>query len=292
MKIGFLGLGKMGTPIVRRLLAAGHEVTVWSRTASAAEPLVAEGATSAASAAEASRAQEIVFSMLFDDAAHEQVLLGKNGAIAAMGAGTLHIASSTISVDLSEKLAGEHARLEQQFIAAPVFGRPNVAADGRLWIVVAGSENAIAKARPVLEPLSRGITVVGPRPSQAHALKLAGNFTITMMIQALSEAAVFGKAQGIDPAVLLETVNSALFQSPFYAAYSNVMLNPPKDAGAPITLGLKDLKLLLDAADATQTHLAIAERMQDRFHEIIAAGNGNRDWAAGLLQGAEDAAYH
>ncbi|MFC5861660.1 NAD(P)-dependent oxidoreductase [Acidicapsa dinghuensis] len=289
MKIGFLGLGNMGMPMAKRLMKAGHSLTVWNRTAKAAEPLVSAGAAQKASAAEAVRGQEIVFSMLFDDAAHEQVLLGEDGAIVAMDTGTLHIACSTISVGLAELLTEEHARRHLQYVAAPVFGRPNVAVDGRLWIVVAGADAAVAKARPVLEPLGRGITVIGETPAQANALKIAGNFGISMMIQALSEITVFGKAYDMDPALLLETINNALFQSPFYTAYSKVLLDPPTKPGATVRLGLKDLKLFLDAADVKGVHLTIAERMEGRFNEIIAAGNGEADWASGMLRGAETA---
>lgn len=291
MNIGFLGLGKMGTPMVQRLLAAGHEVTVWNRDHAKANPLIAEGARVAATPAEAVRDNDIVISMLFDDTAHKEVLLGAGGALSAMEAGTLHIACSTISVGLSEQLATEHASRGQEYIAAPVFGRPNVAAEGRLWIVAAGSEAAIAKARPLLEPLSRGISIVGARPAQAHAVKVAGNFLISMMVQALSEVAVFAKASGIDPAALLETVNSALFQSPFYAAYSKVMLDPPAQPGATVALGDKDLRLFLEAARHGEVHLTIAERMADRFAEAIAAGLGDTDWASGMLKAAELAAH-
>lgn len=289
MKIAFLGLGNMGIPMAQRLMSAGHSLTVWNRTAETAEPLVSSGATQKTSAAEAVRGQDIVFSMLFDDAAHEQVLFGEDGAIAAMDDGALHIACSTISVGLAERLAAEHAQRRQLYVAAPVFGRPNVAADGRLWIVLAGADAAVAKARPVLEPLSRGITTIGPTPAQANALKIAGNFGISMMIQALSEIAVFGKGYGMEPALLLETINSALFQSPFYAAYSKVMLDPPTKPGATVRLGLKDLRLLLDAADAKGVHLTIAQSMEGRFGEIIVGGNGDADWASGMLQGAEEA---
>lgn len=289
MKIGFLGLGNMGLPMAKRLLDAGHTLTVWNRTAKMAEPLLAAGARHTATAAEAVRGQEIVVSMLFDDAAYEQVLIGDNGALAAMDAGALHIACSTISVALAERLTEEHAARGLEYVAAPVFGRPNVAADGRLWIVVAGAGAAVERARPVLEPLSRGITVIGDSPAQANALKIAGNYGISMMIQAMTEIAVFGKAYEIDPKLLLETVNNALFQSPFYAAYSKVMLDPPVKPGATVRLGLKDLKLLLDAARAKDVHLTIAEQLEDRFNEIIAAGHGGADWASGMLQGAEDA---
>jgi len=288
MKIAFLGLGNMGSAMARRLLTAGHEVTVWNRSAAAAEALVEDGAAVAASATEAVAGQEVVFSMLFDDAAHEAVLLD-GGAIAGMDKGALHIACSTISAGLSERLTAAHVERGQEFVAAPVFGRPNVAAEGKLWIVVAGPEAAVNLARPLLAVLSRGISVVGDKPSQAHALKLAGNFLITMMIQGMAEAVVFGKANGLEPEMLLETVNSALFQSPFYAAYSKVILNPPTPPGATVALGRKDLTLFLEAA--RDTRLAVAERISDRFTEAIADGLGSSDWAAGMLQAAEKAAH-
>jgi 3-hydroxyisobutyrate dehydrogenase-like beta-hydroxyacid dehydrogenase len=291
MKIAFLGLGKMGTAMARRLLNAGHEVTVWNRHNAKAEALTSAGASIAATPAEAARGKDAVLSMLFDDAANEEVLLGSKGALAGIETGAVHIACSTISVALSQRLAREHESLGQQYVAAPVFGRPNVAADGKLWIVAAGAEDAIAKARPVLEPLSRGISVAGSQPEQAHAVKLAGNFLITMMIQSLSEAAIFAEASGIDPALLLETVNSALFQSPFYAAYSKVMLDPPTPPGATVALGVKDLKLFLEAAQANKVHLTIAEKMADRFAEAIAAGLEDADWAGGMLAAAEQAAH-
>jgi 3-hydroxyisobutyrate dehydrogenase-like beta-hydroxyacid dehydrogenase len=282
MKIGFLGMGKMGETMARRILGAGHQVTVWNRHRSKAEVLVAEGAKVAATPAEAARHQDAVISMLFDDTANEEVLLGTDGALSGLDAGSLHISCSTISVALSQRLAREHASRGQLYVAA---------ADGKLWIVVAGAEDAVARARPVLGPMSRGVTVVGKEPSQAHAVKVAGNFLITMMIQSLSEVAVFGKASGIDPALLLETVNSALFQSPFYAAYSEVMLDPPASPGATVALGVKDLNLFLEAARAGEVHLTIAEKMADRFAEAIAAGLENADWAGGMLAAAELAAH-
>jgi 3-hydroxyisobutyrate dehydrogenase-like beta-hydroxyacid dehydrogenase len=281
----------MGSIMARRLLAAGHDVTVWNRTRASAEALITNGASVADTAAEAARGKDVVLSMLFDDAANEEVLLRAEGALSAMDAGVLHIACSTISVALSDRLAQEHASRGQAYVAAPVFGRPNIATEGRLWIVAAGAEAAIAKARPVLEPLSRGISVAGSRPSQAHAVKVAGNFLITMMIQSLSEVVVFAKASGIDPAAMLEMVNSALFQSPFYAAYSKVMLEPPAQPGATVALGVKDLNLFLEAAEERGVHLTIAEKMRARFEEAIAAGLENADWASGMLAAAELAAH-
>ena len=289
MKIAFLGLGKMGAPIAWHLLNAGHELTVWNRDPAKTAALAALGASVAHTPAEASEGKEVILTMLFDDAANEAVLFGTDGAIAHLAPGALHIALSTISVALSKRIAEEHALCGQQYVAAPVFGRPNVAEDGKLWIVAAGLETSIAKARPLLEAFSRGITVAGSEPSQAHAVKLAGNFLITMMIQSLSEVFVFAQASGIDPATLLETVNSALFQSPFYAAYGKVMLNPPATPGATIALGNKDLTLFLEAAGSSGVHPTLANRMADRFAEAIADGLANADWPVGLLQ-AESAA--
>jgi 3-hydroxyisobutyrate dehydrogenase-like beta-hydroxyacid dehydrogenase len=287
MKIGFLGLGSMGTPMALRLLAAGHELSVWNRTEARTEPLIREGAIAAATPAEAELGADAVITMLFDDAAHDEVLFGPNGLVDALSPGALHISMSTISVALSERLTAEHARRGQLFVAAPVFGRPNVAADGRLWIVVAGAEPAIALARPLLEPLSRGITIVGAEPRQAHALKLGGNFLISAMIHSLGEAFVYAEGQGIAPGTFLEAVNSALFQSPFYASYGNVMLHPPKHAGATIELGAKDLRLLREAAASGRTRLSLADSMAEIFAEALQTGLGDMDWAVGQYRMAQ-----
>jgi 3-hydroxyisobutyrate dehydrogenase-like beta-hydroxyacid dehydrogenase len=287
MKIGFLGLGKMGAPMAMHLLAAGHELRVWNRTEGKTEPLLREGAIAAATPAEAELGADAVMTMLFDDAANEEVLFGPNGLMDAMSPGVLHISSSTISVALSERLTQEHARRGHEFVAAPVFGRPNVAEEGRLWIVAAGAEKAVARARPLLEPLSRGITVVGTEPRQAHAVKLGGNFLISAMIQALSESFVYAEKQGIDPATFFEAVNSALFQSPFYAAYSKVMLHPPESPNATIELGEKDLRLLREAAAGRGTRLSLADLLAEVFAEARAAGLAQEDWAVGQYKMAQ-----
>jgi len=287
MKIGFLGLGKMGTPMARRLMAAGHELTVWNRSEARADPLIHEGAILAGTPAEAELGAAAIVTMLFDDAAYEGVFFGAHGLMDELSPGVLHISCSTISVALSERLTAEHARRGHQFVAAPVFGRPNVAEEGRLWIVMAGADAAVAKARPLLEPLSRGITVVGPEPRQAHAVKLGGNFLISAMIHSLGESFAYAAAQGIEPEIFLETVNSALFQSPFYAAYGKVMLHPPEQPGATIELGAKDLRLLREAAASRHTRLSLADNMAEIFAEASRTGLRNEDWAVGQYRMAQ-----
>jgi 3-hydroxyisobutyrate dehydrogenase-like beta-hydroxyacid dehydrogenase len=287
MRIGFLGLGKMGTPMALRLMAAGHELAVWNRTEGRTEPLLREGAIAAATPAEAELGADAVITMLFDDAAHEEVLFGANGLLDALEPGALHIACSTISVALSERLTAEHARRGIDYVAAPVFGRPHVAAEGRLWIVVAGAEKALERARPVLEPMARGISVVGREPRQAHAVKLGGNFLIGAMNHALSESFVFAEAQGVEPGQFLETVNNALFQSPLYAAYGKVMLEPPKEVGASVMLGEKDLRLLREAAAGRGTSLSLADAMAEIFAEARKVGMGAEEWAVGQYRMAQ-----
>jgi 3-hydroxyisobutyrate dehydrogenase-like beta-hydroxyacid dehydrogenase len=284
MRIGFLGLGKMGTPIARHLLAAGHELAVWNRTEGRTESLLREGAIAAATPAEAELGAEAVITMLFDDAANEEVVFGANGLMDALSPGVLHISCSTISVALSERLTHEHGRRGHEFVAAPVFGRPNVAEEGRLWIVAAGAERAVAKAKPLLETFSRGISVVGSEPRQAHAVKLGGNFLISATIYSLSESFVYAAGQGIDPAIFFETVNSALFQSPFYAAYAKVMLHPPEHPGATIELGEKDLRLLREAAAAGGTRLSLADSLAGVFSRARSAGLSHADWAGGMYR--------
>jgi 3-hydroxyisobutyrate dehydrogenase-like beta-hydroxyacid dehydrogenase len=287
MKIGFLGLGNMGTPMALRLLAAGCELSVWNRSEARTKPLIREGAIAAATPAEAELGADAVISMLFDDAAYEEVFFGVHRLIDALSPGALYISCSTISVALSERLTVECANRGIDFVGAPVFGRPNVAEEGRLWVVAAGADNAVNRARPLLEAFSRGITVVGKEPRQAHAVKLGGNFLISAMIHSLGEAFVFAAQQGVEPETFFETVNNALFQSPFYAAYANIMLHPPEHVAATIELGAKDLRLLREAAASRQTHLSLADQMAEIFAEAKRIGPAGQDWAVGQYRMAQ-----
>lgn len=284
MKIAFLGTGLMGSAIVPLLLKSGHELTVWNRTKSRVAPLVKQGAVAADSPAEAVKQCEVVFSMLMDDQGMEELIFGSYGLLEALPEHAIHVSLSTISVELSHRLTVEHATRKQGFVAAPVFGRPNVAAEGKLWTVTAGKQDALEKVQPLLESFSRGITVVGDKPYRAHALKIGGNFLITAMIASLSEGFVYAESQSIDPALYIEAVNAALFQSPFYAAYGKVMLHPPETPGATIALGQKDMRLFREAAAATSTRTPLADHFQEQLNQAGEAGLRDRDWAAGYYQ--------
>jgi 3-hydroxyisobutyrate dehydrogenase-like beta-hydroxyacid dehydrogenase len=179
MKIGFLGPGNMGTPIALRLLAVGHELSVWNRTEERTKPLIHEGAIAAATPAEAELGAEAVITMLLDDAAYEEVFFGVHRLMDALSPGVLHISCGTISVPLAKRLTVEHANRGIDFVGARVFGRPSDAEAGRLWVVAAGNDKAVDRAHPLLEAFSRGITVAGQEPYQAYAMKPEANFRAT-----------------------------------------------------------------------------------------------------------------
>ncbi|HVW79174.1 MAG TPA: NAD(P)-dependent oxidoreductase [Alloacidobacterium sp.] len=284
MQIAFLSTGQMGSAIATLLIQQGHKLTVWNRTQSRLQPLIDIGAAVASTPADAVRSSDIIFSMPMDDAALESIAFGNDGLLDAMPEDAVHVSLSTISVELSQKLTVEHSTRKQAFVAAPVFGRPNVAADGKLWIVAAGKQDALDAVRPLLESFSRGITIVGDKPYKAHALKIGGNFLITAMIASLSEGFVYAESQSIDPALYLEAVNAALFRSPFYEAYGKVMLHPPEIPGATIALGQKDTRLFREAASATNTRTPLADHFQQQLYEAAEAGLRDRDWAAGYYQ--------
>jgi 3-hydroxyisobutyrate dehydrogenase-like beta-hydroxyacid dehydrogenase len=172
MRIGFLGLGNMGTPMALRLLAAGYELSVWNRTEERTKPLIHEGAIAAATPAEAELGSEAIITVLLDDAAYEEVLFGVHRLIDVLSPGVLHILCGSISMALAERLTVEHANRGIDFVGASVLGRPSDAEDGQLWIVAAGADKAVDSARPLLATFSRGITVVGKEPQQAYAMKV------------------------------------------------------------------------------------------------------------------------
>lgn len=287
MKIAFLGLGKMGAPIAGLLLRSGHSLSVWNRTPKSLDTLGLSSASFAPSIQAAVSNCDVACTMLADDGSTEAVVDGSQGLLAWLPKNSIHISLGTLSVALSQRLAISHAELGQHYVAAPVFGRPNVAAAGRLWIVAAGDSQTLDRVRPLLLTMGRGVTVIGNAPWQAHAFKLAGNMLITSMVQSLSEAFVFASAAGLDPELFLETINEALFQSPMYGNYGKVMLHPPEQPGATVALGAKDTRLLREAAAAAGVRLGLADYLQEQFNAAIESGMELTDWAVGQYRMAE-----
>jgi len=287
MKVGFLGTGSMGTPMALRLMAAGHELSVWNRSEGRTKPLIHEGAIAAATPAEAELGSDAVITMLSDDAAYEEVLFGPNGLVDALSPGGLHISCSTISIRLCERLTREYAHRGIDFVGAQVFGGPGIADQGQLWVVAAGAESAVNRARPLLEAFSRGITLAGKEPRQAHALNLGGNFLIAAMIYSLAQAFVFADRQGINPEKFFEAVNNALFHSPAYAAYAGMMLHPSEPRAARIEPGTKDLRLLREAAANRRLRMSLADQIAEILGEMRRTGTVGEELAAGLYRIAQ-----
>ncbi len=279
-KIGFIGLGRMGAGMAGNLVKAGHEVTVYNRSAGKAEALVALGAKLAGSAAEATGGQEFVVTMLADDKAVAAIAFGE-GIVTALPAGAVHISCSTISVELSEKLAAAHAAADQKYVAAPVFGRPDAAAAAKLNVVAAGAAEVLAACAPVFEAIGQRTFVMGERPAAANLVKLSGNFLIASVIEALGEAMALVAKAGVDKHAYLDMLTSTLFSAPVYKTYGGLIADETfEPAGFAAVLGLKDVRLGLAAADELRVPMPFASLLHDRFLTLVATGAGEQDWAA------------
>ena len=280
MDVGFIGLGNMGQAMARNLLKAGHRVTAYNRSRDKAEALSAHGATVAGSPAEACR-QPVVITMLADDAAVEALMLSTGGGLSTLAKGAVHVSMSTISVALSDRLAEAHREAGQAYVAAPVFGRPEAAAAAKLFIVAAGAQSAIAHCQPLFDAMGQRTFIVGDRPSSANLVKLSGNFLLASLIECLGEAFALTRKGGIDPHAYLEILTSTLFSAPAYRTYGGLIADQRYEpAGFSMALGLKDIRLVLNAADALAVPMPAASLVRDHFLAGLAQGAGASDWSA------------
>lgn len=280
MKVGFVGLGRMGAGMAARLLKAGHEVTVYNRTPEKAEALVARGAMAAAGVSEACRG-DAVLTMLADDTAVESVVFGEGGILDRLPAGAIHVSSSTISVALSHRLSQEHAKAGQRYVAAPVFGRPDAAAAGELFVIAAGEPSALEAAAPLFEAIGKKTFIVADRPPSANLVKLSGNFLIASVIESLGEALALAEKGGIDRRRYLEILTSSLFDLPVYKNYGGLIADRRfEPAGFAAPLGLKDIRLGLAAAEDLRVPMPLAGLIRDRLLALLAGGGERLDWSA------------
>jgi 3-hydroxyisobutyrate dehydrogenase-like beta-hydroxyacid dehydrogenase len=280
MKIGFIGLGRMGSAMAENLLKAGHEVTVFNRSPEKSRPLVELGAHQASSIAGACTG-EAVITMLADDTAVSNAVLTDDGIVKKLPQRAIHISMSTISVALSKELAQAHARAGQRFVAAPVFGRPEAAAAAQLFIVTAGDPAAVGACQPLFDAMGQKTLSIGTEPSAANLVKLSGNFLLASVIEALGEAvALIGKA-GIDRHAFVDLLTSTIFPAPAYKTYGKLIADnefQPARFAAP--LGFKDIRLTLAAAESLHVPMPVGSLLRDRFLRLLARGGENLDWAA------------
>jgi 3-hydroxyisobutyrate dehydrogenase-like beta-hydroxyacid dehydrogenase len=280
MRVGFIGLGRMGAAMAANLIRATHAVTVFNRSPEKVAPLVALGATGAMRIADACGGEAVV-TMLADDHAVESVVFGEGGIGAALPPGAVHVSCSTISVALSRRLAQAHKDAGQRFLAAPVFGRPEAAAAAKLFVVAAGAPDAVESCRPLLNALGQRIFVMSEQADAANLVKLSGNFLIAAVIESLGEAMALVSKGGVDLHAYLDLLTSTLFNAPVYRTYGGLIVDQQfEPAGFAALLGHKDIRLALAAADDLRVPLPLASLLRDRFLALLAHGGEDLDWSA------------
>ena len=288
MDIGFIGLGNMGAAIAGRLLEAGHTLRVWNRSPEPARRLAERGAQVATGAEEAFRGA-VVFSMLSDDPVTRAVLLD-SGIVARATPATspVHVNLATISAALGDELAERHSERGVGYVAAPVLGRPDVAAAGKLTVLAAGAGDAVESVLPLLEgTVGQKVVRFGERASQANVVKLAVNFMLAAAIESMGEAAALTAGYGVEPRELFELIGQSLFPGPVYQGYGRLIAEGRfEPAGFRARLGLKDVRLALAAAEAVTTPMPVGSVIRDSMLEAMARGEGEKEFGVVLGRAA------
>lgn len=275
MKVGFIGLGRMGSAMAANLLKAGHEVTVWNRSPDKAASLVKAGAQQATSSRDAADS-DVVMTMLADDAAVESVVYGADGILDAPA---LHVSHSTISVALAERLAADHAE-RAGYVSAPVFGRPAAAEAAKLFVVAAGAPDKLDRCTPLFDAIAQRVFRVGDTASAANLVKLSGNFMILAAVEAMAEAMTLAEVGGVTRATLLEVLTGTLFGAPVYQTYGDILVEDRfRPAGFAAPLGLKDMNLVDAAATASRVPMPVLGVVRDHLRAVIAQEGDDVDWA-------------
>jgi len=279
MKIGFIGLGQMGTAIAGNLIRAGHTLTVWNRSQAAVKALVDQGATAARTPADAMQG-EVLFSMLASDQAIQEV--GLDAALLEKAAkGLIHVNLATISPPFARALAAAHDSRGLDYVAAPVFARPEAAAQKNMVVLAASPNDAVAKVEPLLAAIGRRTVRVGEVPEMANLFKIAGNFMIMSAVETMGEAFALLRKGGVDPALFLDTMTEGLFAAPVYKNYGKQILDEAYEpAGFYLKLGLKDANLVKGASDQLAVPMPLLDLVRGHYEEAMKKGWGERDWAS------------
>jgi 3-hydroxyisobutyrate dehydrogenase-like beta-hydroxyacid dehydrogenase len=271
------------------LLKAGHAVTVYNRTPAKTTPLVEQGAHAASTIADACRGDAAI-TMLADDEAVEDVVFGAAGMLQSLPKNAIHMSCGTISVALSERLEAAHAKAGQRFVAAPVFGRPDAAAAGALFVVAAGARDAVEAVTPLAEAIGQRTFVVGETAPKANLVKLSGNFLIGALIESLGEAVALVAKGGVDRQQYIDFLTSTLFNAPVYKTYGRLIVERTfEPAGFAAPLGHKDVRLTLAAAESLRVPMPLASLLRDRLLALLASGGDTLDWSAISQLAARDA---
>ncbi|HET9399825.1 MAG TPA: NAD(P)-dependent oxidoreductase [Candidatus Acidoferrales bacterium] len=290
MNIAFLGLGNMGAPMALNLVRAGHQLTVYNRTAGRADALASAAARIAATPTEAVADAEAVITMVADDHALMQLAFGETGFLQSLPPGSIHISMSTIGVAFARTLTEMHASAKRAFVSAPVLGRPEAAAAAKLLILAAGPEAILDRCRSIFSVLGQKTIVISTDPPAANVIKLCGNFLIASIIETLGEAFALARKSGVPAAKLLEVLTGSPATAPLVSTYGTIIaegkFSPP---GFRLPLGLKDVRLVLGAGDAAAVPLPVASLLHDAFLTAVGRGYSDLDWSAIAKVAAENA---
>jgi len=289
MRVGFIGLGRMGAGMAGNLVRAGHDVTVYNRTPAKTQDLVAKGARAARELADACHGDAVI-TMLSDDAAVEAVVFGDNGLLASLGDTTVHVSMSTVSLKLVDRLTESHAKASRRFITAPVFGRPSAAAEAKLFIFAGGEPDVIDSCKPLFEAMGQKTVRAGDDPKDASLVKLSGNFLTASVIEALGEAmALIGKA-GIDRHHFLELLTSTIYPGPPFTNFGPLIAERKfTPAGFTVPLAEKDIRLALAAAESLRVPMPLLSLLHNRLLTLMAQGGEQLDWTAISQLASKDA---
>jgi 3-hydroxyisobutyrate dehydrogenase-like beta-hydroxyacid dehydrogenase len=277
LDVGFIGLGMMGSRIAGHLVKAGYPLRVWNRTRPAMDALAQLGARPVSSAREAFSG-DVVISMLADDEVVHAVI---DGLLDGAPKGLVHVNMATISVPLARKLAEDHRAHGLAYVAAPVFGRPELAATGKLNIAVAGEPSVLARLQPLFDVIGQRTWPMGAQPERANVVKLAGNFMLGAAVEAMAEASAMAWANGVSPAELLDVLTNGVFTAPAYKLYgASIAEQRYEPPGFRLSLMLKDMRLALAAADAAGAPMPLGDVVHASLLEAASNGDGERDLAA------------
>jgi 3-hydroxyisobutyrate dehydrogenase-like beta-hydroxyacid dehydrogenase len=282
MKLGFIGLGQLGAPIAENLVAAGHSLYVYNRTASKAAPLAAKGATVCESIAALAKECTVVFTIVSDDAAITDVCEGSGGLLQHLVPGSIHVSLSTILPQTAAGLALKHTTNKQYYLAAPVFGRPEAAAARKLNFVISGEEKIRAQITALLKDAGgAGVWDFGDAITAANTVKLCGNFLIVAALDAMGESIALAEKSGVDAAKMWDMFGQTLFNSPIYQNYSKIILQQKFEPAAfTAKLGLKDMKLVSAQAATAQQSMPLQQLLQSQLQQLVNDGKGAWDWSA------------
>jgi len=280
LKVGFIGLGRMGQAMAARILGGGHDLVVYNRTVSKTTNLVEAGALAAPSVAEACSGRDFVISMVADDASLLAVTQGAGGIRESLAPGAVHIVMGTHGASVIQKITAAHSDSRQVLVGAPVLGRPDAAASGQLVIVAGGPDEVVRKCKPLFEAMGKQTFYSGPKPDSAFAIKLANNFVLGCAVEAMAEGFSLTRKYGVDPQIFFEVMTGGLFAAPAYKVYGKIMVDQSFDkVGFSAMLGLKDANLIMEAANIARVPLPSCNAYRDRLLGAIAHGEGDKDWA-------------